>query len=452
MRIIIVGDGKLGSTLVGMLSAEGHDITVIEHRSSVLRDSVNMQDIKGIHGNGASYDVQMEAGVEHADLLIAATSSDELNILCCILAKKLGAKNTIARVRNPEYSKQLRLMQDEIGLSMVISPEREAAREIARNMRLPSALNVDVFARGRVELVELRVTQASGLGDKTLVRLAREFQQKFLVCAVQRGDEVIIPRGDFTLTVGDRIHITASPADIHEFFHRIGLITKRIRTAMIVGGGPISIYLAQQLAAMDIKVKIIEKKPERCEILCNFLPKATVINGDGTDEELLNEEGVRGVDAFVALTDLDEQNIIISMYASAMGVKKVITKIDHIRFREIFIETGVENIVSPINTSADQIMRFVRAMQNSMGSSNVETLHRIVDRRVEALEFTVRHDAAFLNVPISNLKLKSNLLIASITRDGRQNIVPGGDDVIKCGDNVIVVTTQSLRDLGDILR
>ena len=452
MKIIIVGDGKLGSTLTEQLSSEGHDITVIDHQSSVLNNSVNMHDVIGIQGNGASYDIQMEAGVPRSDLVIAATSSDELNILCCIVAKKLGAKNTIARVRNPEYSKQLQMMRDELGLSMVVNPEREAAREIARNLRFPSALNIDLFARGRVELVELRINKDSPIANKTLSQIGSLYKEKFLVCAVNRGNEVYIPTGNFVLHEGDRIHVTSPASDTMSLFSSLGIVHQKIRKVMIVGGGRITLYLTQQLLEMGVEVTIIEKEAERSRILCEYLPRANIIHGDGTDREVLEEESIHEMDAFVALTGLDEQNIIVSMYAASCGVPKVLTKIDHILFPEIFTNTGIESVVSPIRSTANQIIRFVRAMQNSLSSSNIETLHKLVGSRVEALEFRVKQKAPYVEVPLRKLETRDNTLIACILLDG-MTIIPGGNDVIKLNDRVIVVAKNgNIQDLRDILK
>ncbi len=452
MKIIIIGDGKLGSTLTEHLSSEGHDVTVIDHRSSALSHSVDVHDVIGIQGNGASYDVQMEAGAAKSDLVIAATSSDELNILCCIVSKKLGAKNTIARVRNPEYAKQLHMMREELGLSMVVNPEREAAREIARNLRLPSALNIDLFARGRVELVELRINKDSPLANKTLSQLGSLYHETFLVCAVNRENEVYIPTGNFVLHEGDRIHITAPASDIVPLFASMGIVHQKIRKVMVVGGGRITLYLVRQLCEMGVDVTVIEQDAQRCRILCEYLPRATVIHGDGSDREMLSEEQIESVDAFIALTGLDEQNIILSMYAVSCGVPKVLTKIDHISFPEILANAGIENVISPVRTTANQIIRFVRAMQNSLGSSNIETLHKLLGGRVEALEFLVKQKAPYLDIPLRKLETRDNTLIACILRGGT-TIIPGGNDVIRLGDRVIVVAKDgNIQDLRDILK
>ncbi len=452
MKIIIVGDGKLGSTLTEQLSSEGHDVTVIDHQGSVLNNSVNMHDVIGIQGNGASYDVQMEAGVPRSDLVIAATSSDELNILCCIMAKKLGAKNTIARVRNPEYSRQLHMMREELGLSMVVNPEREAARRSPEtSASLPRSIST--FLRAAAwswwNSVSIRIAPSR---TKLCHRLAAFTKKKFLVCAVNRGNEVYIPTGNFVLHEGDRIHVTAPAADITSLFTSLGIVHHKVRKVMIVGGGRITVYLTRQLMEMGVDVTIIEKDAARCRVLCEYLPKATIINGDGTDRELLGEESIEDMDAFVALTGLDEQNIIVSMYAASCGVRKVLTKIDHILFPEIFANAGIESVVSPIRSTASQIIRFVRAMQNSLSSSNIETLHKLVSNRVEALEFLVKQKAPYVDVPLRKLETKDNTLIACILRGG-MTIIPGGGDVIKLDDRVIVVAMNgNIRDLRDILK
>lgn len=452
MKIIIIGDGKLGSMLTERLAAEGHDITVIDNQSAALNRSVNAHDVIGIVGNGASYDVQVEAGVSRSDLVIAVTSTDELNILCCIIAKRLGAKSTIARVRSPDYAKQLQMMREELGLSMVVNPEREAAREIARNLRYPSALNIELFARGRVELVELRITKDSPLANKTLSQLGSLYREKFLVCAVNRDNEVYIPTGNFVLHEGDRIHLTGSPANIAALFTSLGIIRQKVRNVMILGGGRIALYLTQELTETGVHVTIVEIDPERCRELSEYLPKVTIINGDGTDRELLAEESLPSMDAFIALTGLDEQNIIMSMYAASQGVGKVVTKIDHIDFPEIFSNAGIDSEVSPARSSANQIIRFVRAMQNSLSSSNIETLHMLVGNQVEALEFLIRQKAPYVDVPLRDLPIRNNILIACLLR-GNNTVIPGGGDMIKLGDRVIVVAkNNNIRDMRDILK
>ncbi|MBC8535237.1 Trk system potassium transporter TrkA [Feifania hominis] len=451
MKIVIVGDGKVGYTLTEQLAKEGHDIVVIDSSQQALQNSMNSLDVIGIRGNGAALEVQMEAGVNRADLLIAVTSSDELNLLCCIVAKKIGARHTIARVRNPEYTKQLVLMKEEFGMSMFINPEFLAALEISRILRFPSASKIDSFAKGRVDLVEIKINENSPLDGYPLHTLYEKYKVKVLVCAVQRGERVFIPDGNFVLRSGDRISITASPAEIESFFRAIGIVSHKVRSVLIVGGGRITYYLARQLLELGMKVKIIEIDRARCDKLCEMLPDADIIHGDGTSEELLLEEGVENTDAFVALTDMDEENIILSMYAASKSQGKIVAKINRISFLEIIENSGIESVISPKYLTANQIIRYVRALRNSLGSK-VETLYRIVNNKAEALEFKVGERARVIGKTLTQLELKENLLIACIVRKGRI-IIPRGSDQIEHGDSVIVVTTNSsLRDLDDILK
>lgn len=452
MKIVIVGDGKVGETLAKRLSTEGHNLVVVDNNAEILKNTTDTLDVIGVVGNGASYDVQKEAGMAKADLVIAATSQDELNMLACMFAKKLGAKHTIARVRNPEYYGQLHMMKEDIGLSMVINPELEAANEIARILKFPSALKIEPFVQGNVELVEVPVKEGSPMEDTRLSNLEEKVGIRVLVCAVQRKEDVFIPSGDFVLRAGDHIHITAPQADMLRFFKQTGLFKEKIRSVMIIGGGRIGYYLTRQLMEMGMQVKLIDKDEERCMILSEAFPKATVIHGDGTDQDILQEEGIDSVDAFVALTGNDEENIIISMYANALKVNKVITKINRISFFSLLGDIGIDSIVSPKYLTADQILRYVRAMKNSFGSNNIETLHKMVGDEMEALEFHVKENAFFTGVPLKNLELKGDLLIACIFRNGR-SIIPGGNDTIEAGDRVIVVTSnKKLNDLSDILK
>lgn len=452
MKIVIVGDGKVGQALTGRLAEEGHDVVVIDSSPKALRTSVEVHDVMGVSGNGASYAVQKEAGVGEADLLIAATSGDELNLLCCMVAKKLGARHTIARVRNPDYADQLVLMKEELGLSMTVNPELAAAMEIARMLRFPSALKLDSFARGQVELVEIKVKADSPLLGQALYALSSRLGIRVLICAVRRGEDVYIPSGDFVLQEGDKISITASPDQLDSLFRKLGIYRHKIHRVMVVGGGRIAYYLAKQLLKLGMSVKIIEQDAARCEQLSETLPKAHIILGDGTERELLEEEGIADMDALVAVTGMDEENIIISMYAGTLGLAKVVTKINRMSFQEILDGAGIESVITPKGITVNQIVRYVRAMENSKGS-NVETLHRIVGGRVEALEFNVAKNCQgeLTGIPLKDLRTRKNLLIACIIR-GRQILYPGGNDTIEEGDNVIVVTTEhQLQDLSDIL-
>lgn len=452
MKIIIIGDGKVGYTLTEQLSKEGHDIVVIDQSAKALQHSVNVLDVIGIQGNGASIDVLREAGADRADLVIAATSSDEVNLLACIIAKTIGADHTIARVRNPEYTRQLGIMKEEFGMSMVINPEQAAAYEISRILRFPSASKIDSFAKGRVDLVEIGISESSPLNGLSLIELSQKYKSKVLIVAVQRGGGVTIPDGNFVLRSGDRIHLTSSPAEAEGFFRAIGLVSPKVRSVLIVGGGRITFYLAKILLELNMRVKIVEISRAACDKLCELLPGAEIIHGDGTSEELLLEEGIEHTDAFIALTNMDEENIILSMYAATRTKGKVIAKINRISFMEIIAKSGIETVISPKYITANRIIRYVRALQNSMGSSKVETLHRIVNNQVEALEFKVGERSRVIGKSLSELDTKPNLLIASIVRRGK-TIIPRGSDHIEKGDSVVVVTaSRQVRDLDDILR
>lgn len=450
MKIIIFGDGKVGAALTEHLSKEGHDVVVVDKDPQVVEEMVNQYDVMGISGNGASRTVLMEAGANKADLLIAATSSDELNILSCLVSKKLGTRHTIARVRNPEYSQQLSFLREELGLSMAVNPEMETATEICRALRFPSAVNIETFARGRVELAEVKIQPGSLLDGQALSSLPERLRVKILVCAVQRDGGIVIPDGSFVLKAGDSIHVTASHPELAAFFKVIGVYKQKARSVLIVGGGKIAHYLAAQLLDVGMQVKIIEQDRQRCHALSDWLPKATVINGDGTDQDLLLQEGIEGVDAVVSLTGMDEENILISMYAQSLHAGKVITKINRLSFLDMLGGMGLDTIVSPKNVAANRIIRYVRAMHNSAGSS-VQTLYKIVGGQAEALEFIVADSAKFAGIPLKDLKTKPNVLIACIIRNSRI-IIPRGGDALEPRDSVVVVTAnQYLRDLSDIL-
>lgn len=451
MNIAIVGCGKVGTALIEQLNKEGHDITAIDTNKDVVEAVVNKIDIMGVVGNGASYNVQIEAGIENTDLLIAVTGSDEVNLLCCLIAKKYGSCHAIARVRNPVYSQEISMLKDELGLSMIVNPEFAAANEIARVLRFPSAIKIDTFAKGRVELLKFRITSGSPLDNSSLIDISKRLKCDVLICAVERDDQVIIPNGSFVLKEKDIISIVASPNKASEFFKKMGIKTHQVKDTLIVGGGELTYYLARMLLGMGIDVTIIEQKRERCEVLSELLPKAIVINGDGIDQSLLQEEGLDSVESFVALTNLDEENIMLSLYAKSRTKAKIITKVNRITFDDVINQLDLGSIICPKHITAEYIVRYVRGMQNSIGS-NIETLYKIIDNRAEALEFIVKNGSPLIETPLEKLNLKDNIIIACINRNGKI-IIPNGQDVIREKDTVIVVTTiTGLNDIRDILK
>lgn len=451
MKIIIVGCGKVGLTLAEQLNNEGHDITVIDKDGDKLRTVTDSVDVMGVEGNGAIYQILMEAGIKDTDLLIATTNSDELNMLCCLMAKKAGKCHTIARIRNPEYSDEIHYIAEELNLSMSINPELAAATEISRLLKFPSAIKIDMFANGRVELMKFIVPEDSVLHEMKVYEVVPKLHCKILICAVERGQEVIIPGGGFTLQSGDKISFVGAQREVSQFIHQIGLPKNTIKTAIFVGGGKITYYLAKMLENTKIKIKIIEQDIDRCNELSELLPKAMVIHGNGIDQQLLLEEGIGQTDAFAALTGVDEENIMLSLYASSLSKAKMITKINRVDFEAVVHRLNLGSVIYPKLITADTIIRYVRAMQNSMGS-NVETLYKIAGNKAEAMEFSVGKDSAVVGVPLEKLSFKSNLLIACINRKGKI-IIPGGKDTIEVGDTVVVVTTHSgLNDLKDTLK
>ena len=453
MRIIIVGAGKVGLALTRQLSAE-NEVVVIDQNAQLIENIINVYDVMGVCGNGASYEVQKEAEVGKADLLIAAASSDEINILACLVAKKLGVEHTIARVRNPEYEVQLRFMREELGLSMSINPEKAAAREIARVLRFPAAMKLESFSKGRLELVEYRLPEGSALAGMQLSDLYRNIRVRVLICAVSRKGETIIPSGDFILRSGDKIYLTASPEQLSMFFQHLGVFRSRASSVMIVGASKICYYLASELLEMGMSVKIIDQNEQRCIAMGEKLAKALIIVGDGTDSELLHEEGIEQTDAFVAITGMDEANILMAMSAAKLsGDCKVVAKINRKSLVDLVsAESMIDSVVSAASVTTELILQYVRAMQSASGAK-IKTLHRLVDGAVEALEFGVTEDVPFIGVPLKDLKLKSGILLAGIVRRNGRIVIPSGNDVLNLNDDVIVVTTDTtLQDIHDILQ
>lgn len=451
MKIIIVGCGKVGTTLAEQLNRENHDITLIDTNDEAIQNISDSADVMGVTGNGAVYQVQMEAGIQDADLLIATTNSDELNMLCCLIAKKAGNCHTIARIRNPEYSSEIRYIREELNLSLAINPELAAAREIARLLRFPSAIKIEPFAKGRIELLKFLIPEHSSLDEMKVMDVVNRLKSNVLICVVERGNEVVIPDGNFVMKKGDKISFIASHQDSAEFFKKAGIENNTVKSAMFVGGGKLTHYLCNLLEDTKIKIKIIERDEERCRHLSELLPKAMIIHGDGTDEQLLLEEGICQTEAFASLTGFDEENIMLSLYASSQSKAKLITKVNKIAFENVINSLNIGSLIQPKMLTAEIILQYVRAMQNSMGSSNIETLYKIAADKAEALEFRVKEGSPILGVPLEKLKLKDNLLIACINRGGRI-ITPRGKDIVEAGDTVIVVTTHTgLNDLTDIL-
>lgn len=450
MQIIIVGCGKVGRTLADQLQEENTDLTLIDLMPEKLNAITEDIDAMGIVGNGASINTLMEAGIDTADILIAVTASDELNLLCCLIAQKTGHCHTIARVRNPIYSKEIGFLKERLGVTMIINPEFAAAQEISRLLRFPSAIKIDTFARGRVELLKFKVLPEFGLDGMSVSRISDTFRCDILICAIESPDNVIIPGGNSIIRDGDMVSILAAPKNAAMFFRKIGLKTNQVKNAIIAGGGTISYYLAQALLDMNIDIKIIEKDKIRCEVLSDLLPDAIIINGDATDRSLLMEEGLAKAEAFVTLTNLDEENIFLSLFAKNVSQAKLVAKVNRLSFDDVIDSLDIGSVIYPKYITADYILQYVRAMQNSIGS-NVETLYHILDNRAEALEFSIHENAPVVGKTLSELNLKRNLLVGCIHRKGVVSI-PRGNDQIKVGDTVIIVTTdKGLRDIGDIL-
>lgn len=451
MHIIIVGEGKVGYTLAEHLSRENHDVTIIDTNDAALRRASELLDVMGVKGNGASIATLREAGVEAADILIAVTGMDEVNMVCCLTAKRLGAKYTIARVRNVEYAKDMAALKGELGIDLVINPENATALEISQLLRFPTAANLETFYRGRVEMISFRVRQDDFLVGQPLSEQSKKFQGlPLLFCAAEREDgEVIIPDGSFVPKVGDRLYLIGQPGGLGSFFRLLGRYTQKSRTVMIVGGGRIAHYLTVMLEKLGMKVKIIEQDMERCRQLSEALPKAAIICGDGTDHELLEEENVTAYDAFVALTDRDEDNLIISLYALQQGISKVIAKSNRQNYTGIARAAGLDSVVSPKLITAGQILQVVRGMQNSKGSV-MNALYKIADGNAEAMEFLVNETTRHQGVPLRELHLKKGILIAVLIHQDRI-IIPDGSSVITSGDTVILVSrNHRILDINDI--
>lgn len=451
MNIIVVGCGKIGTILIESLSAEGHDITAIDNDPAVIKEITNIYDIMGVCGSGTDCSVLEEAGVEKARLIIAATGSDEFNMLSCFIAKKMGARHSIARIRDPQYNQNsLGFLRENLNLSMALNPDLLTAQELFNILKLPGAVKVETFSRRNFEMIELVIKSGSILCGMTLSNLRGKFTSRFLVCVVCRGEDVYIPDGNFELREGDRIGISADIAELHKFLKESSITQKQARKVVILGGSKISYYLAKALTEGGTSVKIIEKNLEKCEQFSEKLPKAVIIHGDGTEQELLLEEGIESADAFVALTNLDEQNILISIFASNHNVPKTIAKVNRKALISMSDKLGLDTVVSPKSITSDVVVSYARALENTEGST-IETLYNLFDGKAEALEFKVTTESKATNIPLKDLKTKPNTLIAGIIR-GRRAITPTGDDCILPSDRVIIITSGNrLSDITDIL-
>ena len=452
MNIIIVGCGKVGRKLAQQLSYEKeHNITVIDINKSSITDTANNYDVMGIVGSGTNIEMLEEARIDKADILIAVTGSDEVNLLACLMAKKLGDCKTVARVRKPEYRRGIDLLKDDLGLAMIINPEYAAASEIARILRFPSAIQIDTFAKGRIEILKLKIAKDSPLDNLRIADIAIKLNCDVLVCGVERGNEAFIPGGNFVLKAGDEISIIASIKNGTYFFKKVGIKTNPVKETMIIGGGETAFYLSDLLIKSGIDVKVVEKNSARCDELCDLLPKATIINGDGTENRLLLEEGLENIGSVVSMTNLDEENVMLSLYAKSKTDGKVITKINRTEYDNVISSLDLGTIIYPKDITADHIVKFVRATNNSIGS-DIETMHRILDGKAEALEFMIKDNSPVINKTLDSLNLKSNILVACISRNGNV-IIPRGQDVIMPGDSVIIVTAhEGFKDISDILK
>lgn len=453
MRIIIVGCGKVGKAIIDSMAEDNHNITAIDNDQEVIVSITNRYDVMAVCGNATSRELLLQAGVAKADLFIAVTESDEVNMLSCFLARRMGAKHTVARIREREYDEDgLNFLIKELDLSMALNPERLTAEKLFAWLKIPSAVSVDNFAGKKICMLEFIVREGSALCDQSLIDIRKKSPVQFVACAVERNGEVYVPNGMFVLQDGDKVAFTVKRAEAYKFLKSVNAVQKQGRDVMILGGSTTAYYLAKILAANNYSVKIIEKDERRCAEIAEILPSsATLIFGDGMNQDLLWEEGIQSTDALVALTGTDEENILISFYASSQSVPKIITKVNHAELAELAEKLGLDSIVSPTKIVADTLTRYARALSNS-GESKVETMYTLMDEHAEALEFIVLSDCSLIGVPLKEMKLKPNFIIAGIIR-GKDTIIPSGDDVIEEGDSVIVVGADThLYDLSDILR
>ena len=452
MRIVIAGCGKVGTAILANLVKEGHEVVAMDLSGTVIQDLCNVYDVIGVAGNCTDCDVLTEAGIAEASLFVAATGSDEVNMLSGFLARRMGARHTVARIRQPEYTDQsIGFMKQQLDLSVIINPDLLAAQELFNILQLPGAVNVETFSKRNFEVVELIVREGSPLHGMSLKEMRKKYPASFLVCAVQRGAEVTVPGGSFRLQSGDRIGLTASPVEIERLLKMLGAMQARARSVMILGASRTAFYLSKMLLASGNRVTLIEADRDRCRTFAEALPDAVIIHGDGANEEVLNEEGLGDTDAFVSLTGVDEENVLLSYFAQGRGVKKVITKVNRDEFVSMAEKMGLDSIISPKRTVTDVVTRYARALENSGDGTKMETLYKFMDGKAEAAEFKIREDFPYLDVPLRDLGVRANALIGGIVR-GRKVLIPSGADSIQNGDSVIVVTTAgSIRDLSDVI-
>lgn len=450
MKIVIIGAGKISTAIIKHATMENHEVTVVDSNAAVIQNIVDTYDCMGLVGNGLLTETLLSAGANKADVVIAATRSDESNMLACYFAKKLGAKSTIARIRNYEYSKQLLMLKGTLGITMTINPELESAREIARIMNFPNALKIESFGQGNIDLVEFFVPENSPLVGQTLYELNKKNQLNVLVCAVERENEIFIPKGQFKIQARDRIHVTCERNESRRFMTKLGFFQSRLKRVLIIGGGGITVYLAEELLRNNFDVKIIEASKEKCDELSITLPHATIIHGDGTDQKVLDEEGIDNTDAIICLTGNDEENIILSLYAHKKKVTKIITKINKVSYGELMASVDMASIIYPKEITASQILSYIRATSNTRGSQ-IKKIYKLINEQIEVLEFEASENSKIINTQLKDLKLKNNVLIGGIIRNN-EYILPTGSTTIKDKDRVIIVThNTTLNDMDDVL-
>ena len=451
-RIIVVGAGKVGKTITRRLTDEGHNLVVIDRSESKLEELSNQCDCMLLTGSGASHQTLEEAGITDSDLLIAVTDSDELNLLCCTIAKQFNPDiSTIARVRNPDYGNEIPYLMNRLAIDRIINPEFEAAVDAARLLFLPAAISINSFAHGTAEIVKIEIPEGSILDEKSIAYLGKNITNDLVIVGVERDGELTIPNGDFVLKSGDIISFVSSRKVCIQFLKKIGFNSRSVHNTMIIGGGKSAYYLADQLLKSGIYVKIIEKSHARCEELSVLLPKAMVIHGDGTESGVLEEAGIATTDALVALTGIDEENIMLTLHAKQVSKAKVVTKINRITFTKVINNLNLGSVIYPKYITAENIITYVRAKQASIGS-NVETMYQLQDGKAEAIEFKVKDTPSINGISLKDLKLRPGVIVSFIIHDG-QLIIPTGTDCISEGDNVMIVTShKGFTDLTDILR